>query len=214
MSAQQGLEVGAEFQTRLSRSQQCANDLVQLIQVGLQRQNVAKSEETGRAVIAAAPLATAQRAARKGLRALPPNVFNDWKDPELPAAQLYAAVMMSDSTTCAAVGAHGMGGVGKTTSCLLVAHRIDGEEEGERRFPHGVHWLQLSERASEGDVMRRVCDLATTLSGKLAVAHEMAVAVVHLRAALQNKSCLVILDDVWEDRWAAVFISALQTSPG
>eukprot|EP00170_Pyropia_yezoensis_P003878 contig_16144_g3889 len=216
MSGQQGLDVGAEFQTRLSRSQQCADDLVQLIQVGLQRQNVAKSEETGRAIIAAAPLATAQRAARKGLRALPPNVYYKWEDPEMPATRLYAAVMRSDadSTTCAAVGAHGMGGVGKTTSCLLVAHRIDGEEEGERRFPHGVHWLQLSETAREADVMRRVCDLATTLSGELAVAQEMIVAVNHLRAAVQDKSCLVILDDVWEDRWAAVFIGDLQTSPG
>ncbi|KAK1862940.1 hypothetical protein I4F81_005506 [Pyropia yezoensis] len=202
MSAQQGLEVGADFQTRLSRSQQCADELVQLIQVGLQRQS------------AGAPLATAQQAARKGLRALPPNVFNDWGDPQLPASQLYAAVMMSDSTTCAAVGAHGMGGVGKTTSCLLVAHRIDAETEGKRRFPHRVHWLQLSERASQADVIQRVCDLATTLSGKLAAAHEMNVAVEHLRAAVQDKSCLVILDDVWEDRWAAVFIDALQTSPG
>lgn len=213
-AAHRGADVGSDFFARLRAARRSADRLIQLIQLGLLRRSVAIAVQTRHAVEAASPHATALRAVRKELPPRPPNVFNRWDDEGLPAAQLYAAVIQSDSTTCAAVGVHGQGGVGKTLSCLLVAHRVAGEADGRRRFPHGVHWVQLSQESAVGDVKQRVCDLAATLTGAHVVANELDVAVGYLRAALQAKSSLVIVDDVWDDRWAAIFISALRASAG
>lgn len=60
---------------------------------------------------------------------MPLTVLNDWDDAGLPASRLYEAEINSDSTACAAVGAHGMGGVRKTLSCLLVAHKIQNKQD-------------------------------------------------------------------------------------
>lgn len=65
---------------------------------------------------------------------------------------------------------------------------------------------------SAADVKQRVCDLATTLSGEHVVANDLDVAVGYLRTALQAKSCLLVVDDVWDYRWAATFMGALPTA--
>lgn len=214
LSAHRGGSVGSDLQARLRTTRHSADELVQLIQLGLQRRSVAVAVQTQHAVESTSLDANALKAVRKSLPPLPPNIFNDWSDSTLPAARLYTAVIQSDSTTCAAVGAHGQGGVGKTLSCLLVAHRIADEVEGRRRFPNGVHWVQMSQDSSAADVKQRVCDVATTISGEHVVANELDVAAGYLRVALQAKSCLLIVDDVWDDRWAATFIGALRTSAG
>lgn len=213
-AAHRGGVVGSDFYARLGAARRSADELVRLIQLGLQRRSVEVALQTRQAVEAASLHASALKAVRRELPQLPPNIFNRWDDPELPAARLYTVVIKSDSTTCAAVGAHGQGGVGKTLSCLLVAHRIAEEADGRRRFPDGVHWVQLSQDSAVGDVKQRVCDLATSLSGQHVVANELDVAVGYLRATLQAKSCLLIVDDVWDDQWAATFISAVRTSAG
>lgn len=159
----------------------------------------------------------ARRAAGVGLPALPANVFNDWGNADLPAAQLYAAAVRPGSSTCVAVGAHGVGGVGTTLACLLAAHRVASEAAGVARFPDGAFWVQLSQTVGDADVTQRMLAVAVAVSGQAPVglfrefrwAHGLDVAAKHLRAALLNRSCLLIVDDVWEDRWAAVFLDAL-----
>ena len=174
----------------------------------------ASAEVTRQEVSAAGPRAIALEAAQKELPPLPPNVYINWEDRALPAARLFAAVIKADSTTCAAVGVRGMGGVGKTLSCLLVAHRIATEAAGQDRFPDGVHWMQLSSEVCAADVTQRVCDLATALSGDAVLANDLDVAVGRLRTVLEAKSCLVIVDDVWEHQWAAKFIKAMGAATG
>ncbi|KAK1861320.1 hypothetical protein I4F81_003904 [Pyropia yezoensis] len=214
LSAHRGGGVVSDLRARLRTARHSADELVQLIQLGLQRRSVSVAVQTRQAVEATSLQVTAMKAVRKNLPPLPPSIFNDWGDLTMPAARLYAAVIQSDSTTCAAVGAHGQGGVGKTLSCLLVAHRVAEEADGRRRFPDGVHWVQLSQDSSLVDVKQRLCDVATTLSGDHVVANDLDVAAGYLQAALQAKSCLLIVDDVWDDRWAATFIGALRTSAG
>lgn len=157
---------------------------------------------------AAAPHSITHDAAQE-LPLLPPNVYINWEDQTQAASRLYSAVIKADSTACAALGVRGMGGVGKTLSCLLVAHRIAHQADGQSRFPDSVHWVQLSSEVGPADVTQRVCDLATGLSGDAVVAKNLAGAVRRLYEVMRDKSCLVIVDDVWEDRWAATFLRAM-----
>jgi len=204
-----GLEVGSGFAARLTQIRYKTDLLLQLIQVALQRQVASVAARALTAAEEAGPMAKVRRAMRDTLPSLPPNLVHDWDDPELPASQLYAAVVSPKATSCAAVGAHGMGGVGKTVSCLLVAHRVEKEEDGLQRFSDGVHWVQLRQGVDEDGVLRWLCRLATTLAGKRIDATDLSLAAERLHDVLDTKACLIVVDDVWDDRWAAALLKAL-----
>ncbi|OSX69875.1 hypothetical protein BU14_1045s0002 [Porphyra umbilicalis] len=103
-----------------------------------------------------------------------------------PEAQL-AAAARSRRNGRGVVGAHGMGGGGKTTTCLLVAHKVSLEIDGQLRFPDGVHWTQSSRHVGLGDVRAQLCHLATTLSGELVEAIDLELAIKRLRAVVQGQ---------------------------
>ncbi|OSX80590.1 hypothetical protein BU14_0048s0005 [Porphyra umbilicalis] len=209
-----GVEVGSDLGDRLSQSRRSADGLLDELVVALQRQTAVDTGHILAAVGPEAQLAAATRAGWQGLPELPEDnsIFNDWDDPTLPAARLYDAVMQSGATASAVVGAHGMGGGGKTLTCLLVAHKVSLEGDGQLRFPDGVHWTQLSRNFGLGDVRAQLCLLATTLSGELVDAIDLELAIKRLKAVVKNKACLVILDDVWHEPRAAPFVRALADS--
>jgi len=159
-----------------------------------------------------AVLAASLRAARMPLPERPPAVYVDWDDGASPPVQLYDACMGDGSSASSAVAAEGMGGVGKTLTCLLVAHRVAEGEAGRRRFPGGVHWVQLSQDADEADVKRWVCAVATTVAGAPVDAVDLRAAEARLRAALAPHACLLVVDDVWRHDWLTVFLRALADS--
>eukprot|EP00168_Porphyra_purpurea_P011226 TRINITY_DN2841_c0_g1_i3.p1 TRINITY_DN2841_c0_g1~~TRINITY_DN2841_c0_g1_i3.p1 ORF type:complete len:1690 (+),score=306.46 TRINITY_DN2841_c0_g1_i3:170-5239(+) len=210
----QGVEVGSDLADRLSQSRRTADGLLNELVVALQRQTAVDTRHILAAVGPEAQLAAAARAGWRGLPELPDDnsIHNDWDDSTLPAARLYDAVMRSDATAAAVVGAHGMGGGGKTTTCLLVAHKLSLGSDGQSRFPDGVHWTQLSRDVGLADVRAQLCHLATTLSGEVVEAIDLELAIKRLRAVVKDKACLVILDDVWHEPRAAPFVRAFAGS--
>jgi WD40 repeat protein len=97
-----------------------------------------------------------------------------------------------------ALGLHGQGGIGKTVLAAALArdHRL------RRHFPDGVFWVTVGER---GDLAAAQIDLLT----RLGVAHpelrSAAQGLGLLRAALADRQCLLVVDDVWSAAAAAAF---------
>jgi hypothetical protein len=97
-----------------------------------------------------------------------------------------------------ALGLQGQGGIGKTVlACALARDR-----EVRRRFPDGVLWVTIGER---GDVVAAQMDLLA----RLGVAHPEVRAATRglalLRAALAERRCLLVVDDVWSAAVAGAF---------
>jgi len=178
--------------------------LVAVAQGAATRAGVGRLEDA----VVAAPV----RAARVPLPDPPPAVYVDWDDGASPPAQLYDACMGDGASASSAVAAEGMGGVGKTLTCLLVAHKVAEGDAGRRRFPGGVHWVQLSQDTDEADVKRWVCAVATTVAGVPVDAIDLRAAEARLRAAVAPHACLLIVDDVWRHEWLCVFLRALADS--
>jgi len=143
---------------------------------------------------------------------LPPNVYVDWNDSTSPPALLYKACMRNGASTSSAVSAEGMGGVGKTTACLAVAHKVADDEDGRKRFPDGVHWLQLSQTTDAADVKTWVCALVSALTRECIAVVDLRAAESSLRTALASMACLLVIDDVWDHDWVSVFTRALADS--
>jgi len=197
-----GLTVGRDLDERMSHIAKEARDVTALVPIEQLR------------VLMDAPRQAAMRAATKYLPELPPNFFTQWDDPMHPATRLHTALMTPGTDSCVAVGAQGMGGVGKTVCCMLVAHRLALEEDGRKRFDSGVHWVQLYQRISPEQVLKCICALATTLTGAVVDAVDLDMAVNRLNEALEGKHCLVVVDDVWDHRWADLFFKALDGRAG
>lgn len=89
------------------------------------------------------------------------------------------------------VGIQGMGGIGKSTLAAIVAH----DEEVRRRFPDGIFWQPLGQNPS---LRLRQLDLCKTLGDPEPQFEDVQGGKVHLRELLKNKTCLLILDDVWQ----------------
>ena len=215
-------EVGSPVDKRLSASSVTAAALGQQITsyVATKTENAVRN----------APLDATLLARRSGPPELPPRVVVDWEDQNGPASQLYKAIMGCSASsgaavcatpdaavgakTCAAVGAHGMGGVGKTVACQLVAHKIKDSEDGKARFSDSVYWEQLSSNiVHEKQVIDKMCSLASDILRKKVDAVDADVAVDLLRSALSGKACLVVVDDVWDSRWAALYSRAMHDVP-
>lgn len=205
-----GMGVGDGMSVQLQALRTRSKETLCQVQVKLQSETFAVAKQTQKTVqvLAAAPV----EAARKDLPSLPEGVYVDWTDDSSPAVRLLKAVMdrSQPSGFCTALCALGMGGVGKTVSSLLVARQVRETDEGRRRFSDGVHWVQLSQKSCEIDVVKRMCDLATNLKGSVVGAPDIDMAGRHLQGELANRKCLVIVDDVWEYRWAAHFSAAFE----
>jgi len=170
-----GLEVGSDLGDRPFQSRRNADGLLEELVVALQRQMAVDTGHILAVVSPEAQLAATVRADWRGSPELPEDnsIFNDCDDPTLPAARLYDAAMQSGTTASVMVGAHGMGGDGKTLTCLLVAHKVSLESYGELRFLDGVQWTQLCRHFGLAEVHALLPHLLTTLSDELVEAIDL-----------------------------------------
>ncbi|MFN6568517.1 NB-ARC domain-containing protein [Dendronalium sp. ChiSLP03b] len=100
--------------------------------------------------------------------------------------------------TSRSVGVQGMGGIGKTVMATALAW----DEEVRQAFPDGVLWLTLGQTPQ---VLIEQAKLAKVLGDEQAVFTNFSEAKARLRELLANKTCLLILDDIWDLEHATAF---------
>ncbi|MGA2985685.1 MAG: NB-ARC domain-containing protein [Terriglobia bacterium] len=96
-------------------------------------------------------------------------------------------------TSAGHVGLQGMGGVGKTVMAALTAR----DYTVRRQFQNGIIWLTFG---GESNVLRQVQKALTALGDDGTKYSDLSLARMQLGRALEDKECLLILDDV---RYAA-----------
>jgi hypothetical protein len=94
------------------------------------------------------------------------------------------------------LGVHGMGGIGKTVLCQLVCQQL----RVRYRFPDGILWLTVSEEPDIVQLQSRLRDHLRNYQAGARVLRTSSEGKDELRHLLQDKACLVILDDVWSRR--------------
>ncbi|MCA1700216.1 MAG: TIR domain-containing protein, partial [Actinobacteria bacterium] len=103
-------------------------------------------------------------------------------------------------TTChsRAVGLHGQGGVGKSVLAAALAR----DSEVRRHFPGGVYWVTVGER---GDLVALQLALLERLGAARPQLRSRESAAAALRDTLDQRRCLLVVDDVWTAAAAAGF---------
>jgi hypothetical protein len=97
-----------------------------------------------------------------------------------------------------AIGLHGQGGIGKSVLAAAVAR-----DEGIRdRFPDGVYWVTVGEKA---DVLGVQLELLARLGTRDRTPRTLIEARDALREVLSERRALVVVDDVWSDTAALAF---------
>jgi len=96
------------------------------------------------------------------------------------------------------VGVQGMGGIGKSVLAAAVAR----DDEVRQAFPDGVIWITLGQ---EPKLAQRQSDLAESLGYGKVVFNDVQQGRTRLSDLLANKSCLIILDDVWNSEHVEAF---------
>ncbi|MBD2627346.1 hypothetical protein H6G56_12835 [Anabaena variabilis FACHB-164] len=96
------------------------------------------------------------------------------------------------------IGLQGMGGIGKSVLVAVLAH----DEEVRSVFPDGILWVTLGQQPS---LTLRQSDLAKMLGDSSQIFQDVQQGKVYLGELLANKTCLLIIDDVWETKDAQAF---------
>ncbi|WP_175478792.1 TIR domain-containing protein [Rubrimonas cliftonensis] len=122
---------------------------------------------------------------------------------ERPAA--YAAVkhsLLDERGDAVAITAalRGAGGFGKTTLARALCHDDDVQEA----YHHGVLWTTLGE--SPGDVVGRLNTLTRALAPEARLENDLDLAIAEWRKALDQRRCLIVIDDVWRRADLAPFL--------
>ena len=92
------------------------------------------------------------------------------------------------------LGVHGMGGMGKTVLCQLVCK----SPRVRYRFPGGIFWLTISEEPDILQLQTRLRDHLRNYDSAARVLQNTSEGRDELRHLLRDKTCLVVLDDVWK----------------
>ncbi|GIV91049.1 MAG: hypothetical protein KatS3mg055_3567 [Chloroflexus sp.] len=111
---------------------------------------------------------------------------------------LREALLRDGAPTLGIVGVQGMGGIGKSVLAAALARDLT----VRAAFPDGVIWLALGR---EPNLTARQEDLYLLLTGERENFKDPAQGRLFLTPALQEKTCLVILDDLWEPEHADAF---------
>jgi hypothetical protein len=110
------------------------------------------------------------------------------------------------------IGLHGMGGVGKTTLAIALARDCD----VRRAFVDGIYWVTLGDinqaneevrltQAQAQLIMQLTTERKTWSVGIPPPPRSVLDGSIRLKGLLQNKKCLIIIDDVWHADDARVF---------
>ena len=128
-----------------------------------------------------------------------------WQVPELPPhflprleLQSLKAQVLSDALqpvvmtgSSQRIGVQGMGGIGKSVLAAALAR----EPEVQAAFPDGIFWVTVG---IEPLLVTQQADLAEALSGEKPAFNEVKQGKECLGQLLANRTCLLILDDVWQ----------------
>ena len=134
-----------------------------------------------------------------------PEVFHAIRDSLL--ADLRRPVPVTASGRRVAI--HGMSGVGKS----VIATQIAMDPDIRIAFPDGVFWVDFSNQPGAfADALRRdlIVSRQTQVVRRLTESHDIAIGDVeqgrsYLSAALADRACLLILDNVWSAEEIAAF---------
>jgi hypothetical protein len=153
-----------------------------------------------------------------GDRAAPPAVLLGV--PALPAHYLprhddlhvVAELVMADATTPTVITSMkqtaallGMGGIGKS----VIATAFCRECATRRFFTHGIVWIQVGLTPSLLSLLNGI----TSALGDLQNYRTEPDAQTGLQKLLTNKCCLIVLDDVWDAKYAVPFRNAIAGTP-
>ncbi len=112
-----------------------------------------------------------------------------------PISELARAALLAPT---ASLALQGMGGVGKSVLAAALAR----DPALQAAFPDGILWITLG---LTPNVALRQADLAESLGEKDRHFPDEQRGKLILRELLQDKACLLILDDVWQTAHAAAF---------
>jgi hypothetical protein len=104
---------------------------------------------------------------------------------------------------------HGLGGIGKTT----VARWLVWRPEIEQRFRDGRVWVTLGGDSGAPDAIAVITDCVSQLDPTLKTKATVEGARADLAALLQDRSVLVVIDDVWPGKSAEVAKALMVPSP-
>ena len=96
------------------------------------------------------------------------------------------------------VGLHGMGGIGKSVLAIALVH--DGEVR--RAFPDGIYWTTLGQSP---DLIGLQAELIEHVSGSIPAIRSIDQGRGLLRKSFKDKSCLLVIDDLWQAHHGEVF---------
>ena len=93
----------------------------------------------------------------------------------------------------------GAGGFGKTTLAAALCH----DEDIVTAFDDGILWVTLGERPA---VQQELTKLYAALTGERPTFIDAEDASIELAARLEDKNCLIVIDDVWDPNDAKPFL--------
>ncbi len=96
------------------------------------------------------------------------------------------------------VGLKGMGGIGKSVLAAAVAR----DDEIAQAFPDGVYWLSISQQPN---LTTRQADLYKAVCGEKRDFVDVKQGLAELNDIMTERTCIVILDDVWDLDHAKAF---------
>jgi len=132
---------------------------------------------------------------------LPPNYLRRQDDIKQIKDRLFSDTKTTGITgSLSKLGVQGMGGIGKSVIAAAVAH----DQEIQRAFPDGIFWITIG---SAPNLMLRQSDLAFALDDVPRVFNDIEQGRSQLSKLLAGKTCLLILDDVWDVEDAGAFNS-------
>ena len=116
------------------------------------------------------------------------------------------AALLGESTGAVAVagqplGFQGAGGIGKTVLAAALAR----DDEVRRHFPDGVFWVTAGQRV---DLVGAQIELLARLGASHPELRSTTEGLSELRAALAERRCLLVVDDVWSLAAAKAFRAA------
>ena len=94
---------------------------------------------------------------------------------------------------------HGPGGIGKTTLAVALCHR----EEVISAFDDGILWVTLGQEPNVQDALTK---LYAALTGQRPAFVDEDDAAFNLSERLEDRSCLIVIDDVWDPAHLAPFL--------
>ena len=101
----------------------------------------------------------------------------------------------------------GAGGFGKTTLATALCH----DEDVKLAFGDGILWVTLGEKP---DLVALLNDLCTSLTDSNPKFSEVGTAANRLAELLEDRDCLVVLDDVWDQGHLEPFLRGGKTCTG